>query len=101
MGLTIFEKSVLDSVKNISCGKLTTYRLLARSIGRPKAVRAVGNALRKNSELVKVPCHRVVRSDGKLGGYLAGVRKKLLLLEKEGIKFERNKIKDLKKYIQQ
>ena len=77
-----------------------TYKILAGAVGRPKAVRAVGNALNKNLSLIKIPCQRVIRSDGELGGYRLGSRNKLRLLEKEGIKFSgQNKVEFFKKFI--
>lgn len=95
-----FEEKVLEAVSQISTGKVATYKFLARAVGRPKAVRAVGNALNKNPALIKTPCHRIVRSDGKVGGYRRGIRKKLLLLKKEGIEVDtKNKIKNLNKII--
>lgn len=98
--LTTFEKQVLQAVRKIPRGKITTYRFLAKAIGRPKAVRAVAKALGKNPCLIKVPCHRVVRSDGQIGGYKLGVGKKIFLLKKEGIKFRRvNQIDKPNKYL--
>jgi O-6-methylguanine DNA methyltransferase len=57
---------------------------VAQLAGSPRAYRAVGNILNKNRDLVQVPCHRVVRSDGNLGGYAFGRKKKYILLKKEG-----------------
>lgn len=95
--LTDFEKSVLRAVKKIPRGRLLTYKLLAAALGRPRAFRAVGRALSKNPHLVKIPCHRVVRSDGGIGGYRAGIKKKLIFLKKEGLEFDgQNKIRELK-----
>jgi len=100
--LTNFEKKVLTVVSRVPKSKVTTYKFLARAIGRPRAVRAVANALRKNPNLIKVPCHRVVRSNGEVGGYRLGPKKKLLLLKKEGIRFNtKNRIKNLKKFLYQ
>jgi len=60
-----------------------TYAEVARAIGKPKAARAVGNALNKNRN-PEIPCHRVVRSDGKIGGYNKGTKLKIRLLQSEG-----------------
>lgn len=60
-----------------------TYAEVARVVGKPRAYRAVGNALKKNHN-PKIPCHRVIRSDGKIGGYNRGAKVKLALLKKEG-----------------
>ena len=68
-------------------GKVKTYAQIAKAIGKPKAFRAVANAVSKNPYAPKIPCHRVIRSDGKLGGYSAkgGLKAKKSLLKKEGI----------------
>lgn len=60
-----------------------TYKEVAAAIGSPTAYRAVGNALNKNPRLGEVPCHRVIRSDGHVGGYVLGAKKKIELLRKE------------------
>lgn len=81
--MTEFEKKVYVIVKKIPRGKVLTYKQLAVKLGNPGLARAVGNALNKNRDS-EVPCHRVIRSDGKLGGYRDGIKKKTLLLKKEG-----------------
>ncbi len=92
-----FQTKVLSTLKKIPRGKVVTYADLARYIGSPHAVRAVGTAVGKNPHLIKVPCHRVIRSDGSIGDYINGTKRKILLLQKEGVKILKNKI-DLKKY---
>lgn len=84
--LTDFEKSVLEAALAIPRGKVSSYKEIAASIGRPNAYRAVGNALSKNPFAPMVPCHRVVRSDGGVGGYSAPGRsaRKLRMLKDEG-----------------
>ena len=84
---TDFQKKVWQALTLISKGKTITYKDLARKIGRPKAVRAVANAVGANPCAPEIPCHRVVRSDGTLGGYsgVGGVKTKKLLLFKEGV----------------
>ncbi len=94
-----FNKKVWAALKLIPRGRVTTYKELAKYLGKPKAARAVGNACGKNPNAPKVPCHRVVRSDGGLGGYGGGVKKKVELLKKEGIKIGGNKVKEFKKKI--
>ena len=82
-----FYKSVWDAVRRIPKGKVATYAQIARMIGKPNAARAVGNALRHNPFAPKVPCHRVVKSDGSLGGFngkMDGNRKEKML-RAEGI----------------
>ncbi|MFA6213930.1 MAG: MGMT family protein [Candidatus Micrarchaeia archaeon] len=83
--LTSFQQKVLMACAKIPKGKTMTYGELARAIGRPCAARAVGGALAINPLAPLIPCHRVVRADGGLGGYSAkgGRARKLLLLKKE------------------
>ena len=84
--LTDFEKSVLEATLAIPRGRVASYKEIAAAIGRPNACRAVGNALAKNPFAPMVPCHRVVRSDGGIGGYSAPGRskRKLRMLKDEG-----------------
>ncbi|MCX6770588.1 MAG: MGMT family protein [Candidatus Micrarchaeota archaeon] len=83
--LTPFQRKVLLECAKIPKGEAITYAELARRIGKPHSARAVGNALAKNPLAPVIPCHRVVRSDGKLGGYSAkgGQKTKVALLERE------------------
>jgi len=83
--MTKFAERVFIAARNIPRGKTLTYKEVAKRAGRPKAGRAVGNILKKNFN-PDIPCHRVIRSDGKLGGYNRGANKKRALLEKEGAK---------------
>lgn len=80
---TPFAQSVYDIVKKIPQGKTLTYKEVARLAGRPFAFRAVGNILNKNFH-PNIPCHRVIRSDGKVGGYNRGTEKKISRLKEEG-----------------
>jgi len=80
---TLFKHKVLQIVKRIPKGKVLTYKDLAQLAGNPKAYRAVGNILNKNYD-PNIPCHRIIRNDGKTGGYNRGFKKKLQLLKKEG-----------------
>lgn len=83
---TSFQKRVWKALLTIPRGEVRSYAWVARRIGRPKAVRAVGSAVGQNPLAPEVPCHRVVRSDGSMGGYSGrgGIRTKTLLLKKEG-----------------
>lgn len=83
MSITNFQKSVYNVVSGIKPGRVMTYAEVAAAVGKPKAYRAVGNALNKNSDL-NVPCHRVVRSSGGAGGYNKGYDLKEKLLREEG-----------------
>jgi methylated-DNA-[protein]-cysteine S-methyltransferase len=84
---TPFQKKVWRELTKIKKGTTLTYKELAKRIGKPKAIRAVANAVAANPLLVDIPCHRVVRSDGSLGGYSGngGIKAKCELLRKEGI----------------
>lgn len=82
---TNFQKSVWNMLCKIPYGKTISYKEIARRIGKPKAVRAVGNACAQNPVPVLIPCHRVIRSNGKLGGFSAGLDVKRRLLEIEGV----------------
>ncbi len=88
-GLTPFERAVLTKTLEIPSGEVRPYGWVAREIGRPKAVRAVGSALGRNPVPVLIPCHRVVRSDGQIGNYGLGVPMKRALLSAEGVDLER------------
>lgn len=77
-----FKDKVLEIVAKIPKGKVLTYKEVAKRVGRPKAYRAVGNILSKNYNS-QIPCHRVIRSDGKIGGYNRGVKNKIRLLKNE------------------
>lgn len=88
-----FTEKVYAATKLIPAGKVATYGQIARIIGSPKSSRAVGMSLGKNTDTKKVPCHRVVASDGSLTGYaFGGVNAKKNILEKEGVKFIGNKV---------
>ena len=92
--ITEFEKKVYKILKRVPRGNVTIYTELAKAVGRPRAMRAVGNALNKNPYAPEVPCHRVVKSCGSLGGFASGERKKAELLKKEGIKVVKGRIKN-------
>ncbi|RJQ43805.1 MAG: methylated-DNA--[protein]-cysteine S-methyltransferase [Nitrospiraceae bacterium] len=80
---TEFEKKVWSVLKKIPFGETRTYKWVAEKIGKPAAARAVGQALSKNPIPIVIPCHRVIESDGSLGGYSSGVEVKKRLLEME------------------
>jgi len=79
-----FSEKVYDVVRKIPSGKVLTYKDVAKIAGNEKASRPVGNILHKNQD-PKIPCHRVIRSDGKFGGYNKGAELKIEKLRKEGI----------------
>ena len=84
---TKFQLIVWKYLKTIPKGQVRTYLDVAKAINKPKAARAVANAVGKNPSAPKIPCHRVIRSDGSLGGYSGpgGIKSKIKLLKKEGI----------------
>lgn len=84
---TEFQQKVWRELLKIKKGEVVTYKELAKRIGNPRAIRAVANAVAKNKFPIKIPCHRVIRSDGKLGGYSGkgGIKGKLKLLKSEGV----------------
>ena len=84
---TPFQLKIWEYLKKIPKGRVKTYSQVAKDIGKPKAVRAVANAIGKNPYPPSIPCHRVIRSDGSLGGYSGrgGIKQKLKLLRSEKI----------------
>ena len=78
-----FAQKVYEIVRDIPKGKVLTYKEVAQRAGSPRAYKAVGNLMNKNYDHT-VPCHRVIRSDGKIGGFRGGTTKKIALLKKEG-----------------
>ena len=85
---TKFQLKVWSYLRKIPRGRVKTYSQVAKAIGKPLAARAVANAIGKNPYAPKIPCHRVIRSDGSLGGYSGkgGLKTKRFLLKKEGIR---------------
>ncbi|MHA2067155.1 MAG: MGMT family protein [Candidatus Thorarchaeota archaeon] len=81
------KEQVYELTKRIPAGKVSTYGAIARACERPKAARAVGMILHFNPSPITIPCHRVVLSDGKIGGYggVGGVKMKIELLKTEGV----------------
>ena len=84
-----FDQRCLVMVMKVPKGKVTTYRELAHALGT-KAYRAVGQAMNRNPQLVSVPCHRVIKSNGEVGGYALGIDRKKELLKMEGVQVESN-----------
>lgn len=92
-----FNERCYEILRKVPKGKVTTYKEIAKAL-HSKAYRAVGNAMNKNPYAPKVPCHRVVKADGSVGGFASGTKKKIEMLKKEGIEIDKNNI-DLKKYL--
>jgi len=80
---TAFERKAFKVVSKIPFGQVRSYKWVAQKIGNPRAVRAVGSVLKKNKDLFVVPCHRVVKSCGSIGGYVLGKEIKKMLLDLE------------------
>lgn len=97
MSNTTFQQEVYTITKKILRGKVATYGEIARALGQPKAARAVGNAL-NNNRYGDVPCHRIIRSNGHVGGYAHGTKKKILILKREGVKISKHGIVNLSRY---
>ncbi len=94
-----FDEAVYEYVKRVPRGKVTTYGMIARAIGHPRASRQVGNALHRNPTPVVVPCHRVVNREGRLAPAFAfgGTEVQARLLEEEGVEVNGGYV-DLRKY---
>lgn len=90
--MTKFQSECYEALKKVPKGKVITYAGLARMVGRPKAHRAVGSAMNKNPYAPQVPCHRVVKSNGDLGGFATDIKVKIKRLQKEGVRVSNNKI---------
>lgn len=92
-----FNERCYALLNQIPKGKVTTYKEMANALGT-NAWRAVGTAMAKNNDLIIVPCHRVVRSDGTIGQYALGTDKKSELLNNEGVEISNGKVNNLDKY---
>lgn len=95
----IRNEDVYKLLLNIPVGKVSTYGDIARAAGHPNAARTIGRILNKNPDPITVPCHRVVYSNGKIGGYAYGIARKRELLKREGVRLQNNDeyVKDFKK----
>ncbi len=82
---TDFERRVYEATRRIPFGKVATYGQIAKAIGTPKGQRAVGQALGRNPVAIVIPCHRVIASDGGIGGFTGGLSWKRKLLRHEGV----------------
>jgi methylated-DNA-[protein]-cysteine S-methyltransferase len=94
VSISRFASKVYELTSKVPRGKVTTYGAIARRMGRPRASRAVGAALRTNPTPIVVPCHRVVKGDGSMGGYggTGGIPTKARLLRKEGVKVRKGRV---------
>lgn len=90
-------EDVYDLLKTVPQGQVTTYGDLAKALGFPRAARAIGRIMNANPLPIVVPCHRVVSSNGDIGGYGFGIETKRKILEKEGIQFNGDAIINFEK----
>ncbi len=88
------EQQIYKKLTEVPQGKVTTYGELAKAVGLKNGQRIIGQIMKKNPYPAIIPCHRVVNSDGKVGGYAYGVDIKTNMLQKEGIKIQNGKILD-------
>lgn len=96
--VTSFQQRVYALCKKIPRGKVTTYKEIGNALGgKGQVYRAVGAALHTNPFAPEVPCHRVVASDGSIGGFAHGVKRKTILLKKEGVLVKNGRIVDFEK----
>ena len=93
-----FAEDCFILLKKIPKGRVTTYKIIAEKLGK-KSYRAVGQVVSSNPDIPATPCHRVVKSDGTIGGYVLGVDKKIALLEREGVEVVDGKIINFEKII--
>lgn len=91
--ITKFQRKVYNLVRKIPKGKVTTYKILAKKL--KTSARAVGQALKRNPWPKEIPCYKVIKNNGEIGGYSLGVEKKIRLLKREGIKIKKNKIQEI------
>ena len=99
MILTKLQQKIYNFLRKIPEGKITTYKLLAKAIGKPKNWREIGKILNQNPFPEKYHCYKVVKSDGKIGGYKFGIKKKIALLKKDGIIIINNRVKNFSKIL--
>lgn len=97
-----FAEIIYSELRKVPAGKVTTYKALAEKLGT-KAYRAVGTAMKNNPNAPETPCHRVLKSDGRIGGYMGkmngdAIAKKIVMLRNEGVEIIGGKV-DLKKYL--
>lgn len=93
-----FSQDCYQLLRKIPKGKVTTYKIIAEKLGK-KSYRAVGQIVGANTDIPATPCHRVVKTDGGIGGYALGVDKKIAILEQEGVEVVDGKIINFEKVI--
>lgn len=96
--VTPFQQKVYALTRKVPAGKVTTYAAIAHALGHA-GYRAIGQALTRNQDAPATPCHRVVNTDGRVGGYAFDVPKKIALLKKEGVRVEDGRIADFESVV--
>ena len=96
--VSLFAQNCYELLRQIPKGKVTTYKIIAQKLG-VKSYRAVGQAIGANPDIPKTPCHRVIKSNGELGGYALGIDKKIEILEAEGLQIANGKVINFEKII--
>jgi methylated-DNA-[protein]-cysteine S-methyltransferase len=91
------EQKVYKKLLEVPKGKITTYRELSKAVGIKNGQRFIGNVMNKNPYPAIIPCHRVVKSDGSIGGYAYGEKVKTKMLKQEGVKIKNGKVIDWNK----
>lgn len=94
--MTPLQEKTYQLLKTVPAGRVTTYKALATALGT-KSYRAIGQFMKHNPYAPAVPCHRVIASDGTIGGFNGGITKKILLLQSEGIQITRKRIQNFQK----
>jgi methylated-DNA-[protein]-cysteine S-methyltransferase len=95
---SITDQDVYLLLSKIPSGKVSTYGDIARALGHPKAARAIGKIVANNPNPISIPCHRVVKSNGEIGGFAYGEKMKREILEKEGIKFQNTIVENFEEH---
>ena len=95
-GIKSFNEKCYALIMHIPAGRVTSYKELAHALGT-KAYRAIGQAMKRNPNLITVPCHRVVKNNGEIGGYALGLPAKIELLKNEGVEVDGQRIIDCSK----
>lgn len=98
MATSMFSDECYRLLRRVPKGRITTYKELAQAMGT-KAYRAVGNAMNRNPYAPSVPCHRVVASDGSIGGFARGTSEKIRMLKKEGISVKNGKVVNMSRHL--
>jgi methylated-DNA-[protein]-cysteine S-methyltransferase len=93
------DQKIYKKLLEVPKGKITTYKEIAKAVGLDNGQRIIGRIMNKNPYPIIIPCHRVIKSDGKIGGYAWGQKVKTRMLSNEGIKIKKGKILDLEKSI--